>query len=110
MEWDTDAWVSLYMGTADDKRTNLIFNELQRGKEQIEASFDAADCVAIQWMQDDGTGYSGAHIRRDGSIDDPPEKLEETRAWMIENLLKFKAVFEPRLKIILSEIPGDDRG
>ena len=61
--------------------------------------------------EDDGTGRSGIHVwRRDGSIDDPPEKLEETRAWMIESLLKFKAVFEPRLEKILSEISGDGRG
>ena len=53
---------------------------------------------------------SGVHVRTDCSIDDQPEKLEETRAWMIENLLKFKAVFEPRLEKILSEIPGNDGG
>ncbi len=109
LEWDADAWVSLYVGTAGDERTNLIFDALQKEKEQIEASFDAADSVEFQWMQDDGTNRSGVHMRTDCSIDDPPEKLEETRTWMIEFLLKFKAVFEPRLEKILSEIPGDDR-
>ena len=110
LEWDTDAWTSLYVGKARDERTNLIFDALQNEKEQIEVSFDAANDVELQWMRDDGTGYSGVHIRTDCSVEDPPEKLEETRAWMIENLLRFKAVFEPRLEKILSEIPGDDRG
>ena len=94
------------MGTAGDERTNLIFDALEKEKEQIEASFDAVNDIELQWKRNDGTGYYGVHMRRDGSIDDPPEKLEETRAWMIENLIKFKAVFEPSLEKILS----DDRG
>ena len=59
--------------------------------------------------RDDGTGRAGVHIRKDGSIDGLPERLEETKAWMIENLIKFKIVFEPRLERILSEIPSGDR-
>ena len=96
------------MGTAGDKRTNLIFNELQREKKQIEASFDVAESVEFQWMQDDGTNRSGVHAGANCSIDDPPAKLEDTRTWMIEFLLKFRAAFEPRLEKILDAIPGDD--
>ena len=98
-----------YVGTAGDERTNLIFDALQKEKEQIEASFEAANNVEFQWMPDDGTNRSGVHMWTDCSIDDPPAKLEETRAWMIEFLLKFRAVLEPRLEKILSEIPGGDR-
>ena len=110
LEWDTNAWASLYVGIAGEARTNRIFDALEKEKEQIEATFAAANKVELQWMRDDGTNRSGVHVWRNCSIEDPPEKLEETRAWMVENLIKFKAVFEPRLERILSEISGDDRG
>ena len=45
--------------------------------------------------------YSTISIRRDGSINDSPDKLKETRDWMLDLLPKFKAVFDPRLKDIL---------
>ena len=110
LERVNDAWVSLYVGIEGNERTNRIFDALQEESEQIEASFNFIDNSKLEWLRRDGTGYSGIHIRTDCSIDDSPEKLEETRAWMIEYLIKFKAVFEPRLERILSEIPGDDRG
>ena len=99
--------VSLYLGAAGDKRANWIFDTLQKEKDRIEASFDDAD--SLEWLRNDGTGYSGVHVRTDCSIDDPPEKLEETRAWMIERLIQFRAVFEPRLEKILDEIADDER-
>ena len=107
LEGDNDAWVSLYLGAAGDKRANWIFDTLQKEKDRIEASFDDAD--SLEWLRNDGTGYSGVHVRTDCSIDDPPEKLEETRAWMIERLIQFRAVFEPRLEKILDEIADDER-
>lgn len=110
LERDTDAWVSLYVGTAGDERTNRIFDALQKEKVQIEASFDVANDPELKWMRDDGTGHSGVHVLSNCSIDDSPEKLEETRAWMIEFLLKFREIFEPRLERILSEVPSDGRG
>ena len=105
LEGSNDAWVSLYVGATGDERTERIFSALKKESEQIQAILGATRNAVLQWMQDDGTNRSGVHIRRDGSIDDPPEKLEETKAWMIENLIKFKAVFEPRLEKILSENP-----
>ena len=39
-----------------------------------------------------------------GSIDDPPEKHDETRAWMLETLAKFREVFNPRLEKVLSDL------
>ena len=47
--------------------------------------------------------FSSISVRRDGSIDDPPEKLEETRVWMLGLLPKFKEIFDQRVAEILSE-------
>ena len=48
--------------------------------------------------------FSSINVRRDGSIDDPPEKLDETRAWMLDLLPKFKEVFDPRVADVLKEL------
>ena len=41
---------------------------------------------------------------------DPPEKLEETRAWMLNLLPKFKEVFDPRVENILRQLGGATGG
>ena len=49
------------------------------------------------------TYFCSISVRRDGTIDDAPEELERTRAWMLDLLPKFKQVFDPRVKEILKE-------
>ena len=36
-------------------------------------------------------------LNRSGSIDDDSDALEEIKAWMISNLLKFRDVFGPQV-------------
>ena len=35
---------------------------------------------------------------------DPPEKQDETRAWMLETLTKLRDVLNPRLKKVLADL------
>ena len=58
----------------------------------------------------DAHNFSSINIRRNGSIDDPPEKLEETRAWMLDLLPRLKEVFDPRVQNILKELQGPKDG
>ena len=89
-----DAWVSLHVRTWDSiERNNRIFDELQKAKPEIEKYLD----VEWVWHRFEPNSFFTISIRRDGSIDDPPEKLEETRAWMLDLLPKLKAVFDPRV-------------
>ena len=98
--WKNGAWVSLHVRTWDSiERNNRIFDELQTAKSEIEQAF-GAECV---WHGFEPYSLFTVSIRRDGSIDDPPEKLEETRAWMLDLLPKFKKVFDPRLEEILKQ-------
>jgi hypothetical protein len=53
------------------------------------------------WHRFEPNSFFTVSVRKDGSIDDPPEKLEETRAWMLNLLPKLKEVFDPRLDEIL---------
>lgn len=98
------AWVSLHVRTWDSvDRNNRIFDELQKAKLEIEEFLDA------EWVWERFAPHSffEISIRRDGSIDDPPEKLEETRGWMLDQLPKLKKVLDPHLERILKELPSE---
>ena len=62
-------------------------------REDIESDLSES----LEWERQDGWRHSRVAISHEGSIDDNPEKLGETRAWMIEKLLKFERVFGPML-------------
>ncbi len=93
LEGRNNAWVTLHIRSEDNERSNQIFDTLQEHREQIEMCLTAE----WHWRRRDNYTFSSINIRTDGSIDDPPEKLKETRAWMLEHLPKFKEIFDPRL-------------
>ena len=90
-----DAWVTLHIETASRDVTKWVFDELERSKEDIEASIVLETGQEWSWRRESGFLFSSVNVRKDGSIDD------ETMAWMIGLLRKFKEVFEPRVKKIL---------
>ena len=94
------AWVSLHVRTWDSvERNNRIFDELQKAKPEIEESLDAE----WVWHRFGPNSFFTISIRKDGSIDDPPGKLEEIRAWMLDQLPKLKDVLDPHLERVLKE-------
>ena len=99
LEHNSGAWVTLHIRT-QDKENKRLFDKLMKDKGSIQ------ECIPDQewcWNRYPNFGFSSINIKRDGSIDDPPEKLEETRAWMLALLLRFKEVFEPRVQDMLKE-------
>ena len=96
-----DTWVTFHIRTEDVENTKRIFDTLQADREQIERSVDASPDPEWQWDRHDGLTFSSISIRKDGSIDDLPEKLEKTMSWMLDLLPKLKEVFDPRLDEIL---------
>ena len=99
--WNNGAWVSLHVRTWDSiERNNRIFDELQKAKPEIEESLDA------EWVWHRFGPYSffTISIRKDSSIDDSSEKLEETRGWMLDQLPKLKKVLDPHLERVLKEL------
>ena len=103
--WKNAAWVTLHIRMEDDALTKRIFDELKKDQEQIER------CVEGQkwdWHRYDEFLFSSISLRRDGcSIDDQPEKLAETREWMLGYLPKLKEVMDHRLKGILAELASE---
>lgn len=102
-EGENAAWVTLHIRTEDRELTNRIFDELITDRENIESSIIPLG-QEWYWNRFDREAFSSVNIRRDGSIYDPAEKLEETRAWMLDMLPKFKEVFDPRLEKILLDL------
>ena len=100
-DWRNSVWVSLHIQTWDDELTEKVFDELHNDREDIEASIDASSDHEWHWLRHDAYSFSSINVRKDGSIDDSPEKLEQLRAWMLDLLPRFKEVFDPRVEDIL---------
>ena len=95
------AWVLLHINTGDKDQNKWIFDELQTDREAIESSIDPDPHSRWEWLRFNGAASSQIGFSRPGSIDDPQDKLEETRAWMLDLLPKLKEAFEPRLQKLL---------
>ena len=98
------AWVYLWFVGGRGKRdfANKVYDSLASAEdwESIEGSFTGEwlwDRQSVWW-------YFSISLRKDASINDPPQKLDQIRAWMLEALPKFREVFNPRLEKILSEL------
>lgn len=103
LESGRSAWVTLYIRTDDSELTNRIFDELLDEQTDIESTIDAGPSPDWHWLRHDGYAFCSINIKTDGAIDDPPEKLEQLRAWMLDLLPKFKEVFDPRVKDLLDQ-------
>ena len=88
-----EAKVEVYIGSKDRDWNKFLFDKLMKHREHIESDLSES----LEWERQDGWRYSRVAISHKGSIDDNPEKLEETRNWMIEKLQDFKRVFGPML-------------
>ena len=112
LEGANDAWVTLHIETGDKALTKQVFDALAADREQIDSDIGADPGLEWRWNRAGGYGFSSINVRSDGSIHDPPDKLKETKAWMLDHLPRFKEVFDPQIEKILQELrpttPTDD--
>ena len=101
LEGKNDAWVTLHIQMEDKELTKRIFDELRKDREQIERCIEGGEW---RWYRYDAYSFSSINLRRDGSINDCPEKLVETREWMLEYLPNLKEVMEPRMEAIMAKL------
>ena len=101
LEKGNSAWVTFHIRMEDREQTKQLFDALDADRQQIESSIVAAPHPEWHWYRHDNYNFSSINIRKDGSIYDPKDKLEETRAWMLDLLPKLKEVFETRLEKLL---------
>lgn len=99
-EGEKNAWVTFHIGIGNKIQPDLIFDALNADRWHIEQKFGPGS--EWLWNRNSGHRFSSISIRRDGSIDDSQERLQELRTWMSNNLIEFKSVFDSRLEAILS--------
>ena len=88
-----EAKVEIYIDSKDRDWNKTLFDKLMEHRDHIESELSES----LEWERQDSWRYSRISISHKGSIDDNPEKLKETRDWMIEKLPDFKRVFGPML-------------
>ena len=69
------------------------------------ATIERVKDIRSIWPNEANNKTSRVGIRRDGSIDVDAEEIEEIRAWMFDNVVRFKRVFLPYLKEVREQLP-----
>ena len=87
------ARVDAYLDSGDADETKEMFGSLAAERDAIESEYGAS----LEWERLDEKRASRIAAYRPGSINDDPETLTEIADWMIDNLLRMKAVLGPRL-------------
>lgn len=86
----------LYIAGGDADQNKELFDRLASDKENIEKEYG----VALEWERLDNRVACRIAIYRPGTIDDV--KLhDQLLKWSVEQLLKFKRIFGPRLSALL---------
>ena len=100
------AEVGLYIDNADAGKdwNERLFESLIQQKDAIESELDHK----LDWRKLDNRRACRIVLERPGSIDDGDEKLNDIRAWMVQNLLAFRETFRPRLEDLIRRTPQGD--
>lgn len=85
--------VALRINVGNKETNELVFDTLAETKAETEQSLGEA----LRWESLPGRLSCRISIATDGTIDDPPEKLDEVIAWGAEWMAKFRRAFEPRI-------------
>ena len=109
LEGKNDAWVTVHIRTDDNEMTKNLFDKLKADKGQIKSSIKDHPNLEWRWLRHDRHTFSSINVRMDANIDDPADKLEETRAWMLDLLPRLKEVFDPRIAELCSNQQKCDR-
>ena len=87
------ARVNINITFPDAERNRKLVAGLEQSRESIEAEIGHT----LGWEQVEGRRACRIWLVRQGSIEDDDDALVEIHGWMIDHLLKFKDVFNPRL-------------
>lgn len=80
-----------------EPENKAIYDLLHARKDEIESAFGAK----LTWERLDNRKASRIAIYRAGSITDSDEELDELRGWLIDQLLRLRETFVPRLNQVL---------
>ena len=103
-ESDRKVWV--YVSTSKQPKSRL-FGPLREKNQEIENKLNLASDskTEIDWY----TAAGNIGVWRAGSLNDSEEELRKIRKWMLEYLIKFRKVFNPRMQRIIAELENSDK-
>lgn len=109
---ESQAYVELWIAPDQAKPDFLatkhrIFGDLERDKAEIQKELPDGELV---WYRQGNRHFAEVRLVRPASINDPPEKIAETREWLEDTKAKFEEVFKPRVKKILAEMGNEGAG
>ena len=93
-------YAGIYIQQGDKAKNKKLFDALEKQKEEIASYFSEP----LEWDRGDGKKRSRIAVYRDGVIEASNSELEEIGEWHIENLLKIKRVFAPKIEQALKTI------
>ena len=102
------AWVGLRIRMDDRSHTKRVFDELSADRASIESELADVPDAQWSWHRHDHFTYSSINLSRNGAIHYSPDRLAETRAWMLDMLPRLRAVLDPRLAAILDDLRSRD--
>jgi len=94
------ARVELYIDQGDSEKNKALFDLLFQDKANIESECGSE----LEWERLDDKRSSRVALYTSGTIDSSDETKKQLQNWMSDNLLKFKKVFNSRLKKLLNEV------
>lgn len=92
----------IYVDLGEPDWNKATFDALLAQRDAIEREFGER----LEWERLDNKRASRIALYREGTIDDHEERLAEIRSWAIDQLLKFKRVFGPRLAEVRAKSSG----
>ena len=96
---DGEAWACLWLVGGDEFNARA-YDALQFMQDEIDAELG----IDPDWQKGDDDSAPSVTVSIEGCMGDPPEKQDETRAWMLETLTKLRDVLNPRLKKVLADL------
>jgi hypothetical protein len=93
--------IQLYIDVGDKEQNEAIFDVFAAEREAIEGEFGEP----LVWGRREDVRMSSISLKRPGSIEGPPDKLEELKVWGAARLLKIRQVFGPRAKALVLPLP-----
>ncbi len=93
--------VELSLQTPNKDWNKDFFDLLKESQEDIESQLDEE----LLWERLDDNKTSRVGVRRRGSIDADPAEFDDMRAWMFDNVVRFKQVFPPYLREVRERLP-----
>lgn len=76
-----------------------VLNGLEFYRDEVDTELGKA----LEWQPRESRKSCQIVLSRPGTIDDNDATLVEIRDWMVENLLKFKQVFGPKLALLMQQ-------